>query len=96
VEESTDEVAGSLVEKIFKLNDYYLEQLNAFTKAYRHPGGRIINVAHFALLNWNEVQGQELPEGYPKFDFSKFHYLINRTEQRNKANIGFAFVAPQQ
>lgn len=64
VDESTDEVAGTLVENIFKLNDYYLEQLNAFTKAYRHPEGRIINVAHFALLNWSEVENQELPDGY--------------------------------
>ncbi len=37
-----------------------------------------------------------MPYSHPKFDFSKFHYLINRTEQRNKADIGFAFVAPQQ
>ena len=64
VEESTDEVAGQLVESLFTLKDYYLEQLNAFTKAYRHPEGRIINIAHFALVNWSEVQDQALPKGY--------------------------------
>ncbi|QTN38663.1 NUDIX hydrolase [Cryomorphaceae bacterium] len=62
--ESLDEIAGELVENIFHLKDYYLEQLNAFGKVYRHPEGRIINVAHFALVNWSEVQSQELDEGY--------------------------------
>jgi len=63
-DESCEEVARFLLHDIFDVQHYYLEQLNAFPKRYRHPEGRIVNIAHFVLVNWEEIGKATLPEGY--------------------------------
>jgi 8-oxo-dGTP diphosphatase len=53
--ESVDEVAKSMATKILGVDNVYLEQLNAFAKRYRNPMGRVVNIAHYGLLNWGQV-----------------------------------------
>jgi len=64
VNESCEDVARSMLSDIFKTEHFYVEQLNAFPRKYRHPEGRIVNIAHFVLVNWEEISETELPEGY--------------------------------
>ena len=64
VHESCEDVARSMLSDIFKTEHFYVEQLNAFPRKYRHPEGRIVNIAHFVLVNWEEISETELPEGY--------------------------------
>lgn len=53
-----------LIEEKIGIHDCFLEQLKAFTKVFRNPLGRVINVAHYAvvrlddqLLKLNEEEG---------------------------------------
>lgn len=64
VDESCEDVAKTMLSDIFQTEHSYLEQLNAFPRKYRHPEGRIVNIAHFVLVNWEEISKVELPEGY--------------------------------
>jgi len=50
-EEGLIEAAKEIVKESIGTDDIYLEQLNAFGEIYRHPLGRVIDVAFYALLN---------------------------------------------
>ena len=54
--ESVEEVAKRMLNRILGVDKVYLEQLNAFAKVYRNPMGRVVNIAYFALLNWDLVK----------------------------------------
>ncbi|MEY2964123.1 MAG: hypothetical protein RL754_1384 [Bacteroidota bacterium] len=59
--QSVEDVSRNLVTRILGLEDPYLEQLNAFAKVYRNPMGRVVNIAFYALLNWDKVKNVKLP-----------------------------------
>ncbi|RIJ49064.1 NUDIX hydrolase [Maribellus luteus] len=52
--ESLDEAALRIVQKLTGLENVYMEQLYAFGDPHRDPGGRIISVAYFSLIKINE------------------------------------------
>jgi 8-oxo-dGTP diphosphatase len=53
-EESLVEASEGIVMEVIGNKDIYLEQLNAFGKIYRHPLGRVIDVAFYGLINMPE------------------------------------------
>ena len=53
-DESLDEAAQRIVEKLTGLKKVYMEQLYAFGDLNRDLGGRIISVAYFSLIKINE------------------------------------------
>ena len=50
-EEGLIEATKGIVKESIGNDDIYLEQLNAFGEIYRHPLGRVIDVAFYGLLN---------------------------------------------
>jgi len=62
--------ARKMFEQLFGYDDpTMIEQLQAFGKVFRHPGGRVINIAHYALVrkedfmasNWDQHDMQWVP-----------------------------------
>ena len=53
-DESLDDSAQRIVEKLTGLQDVYMEQLYAFGEPGRDPGGRIISVSYFSLIKIKE------------------------------------------
>lgn len=54
VNESLDDAARRVVAQLTGLDDVYMEQLYAFGELHRDPGGRIISIAYFSLININD------------------------------------------
>jgi 8-oxo-dGTP diphosphatase len=50
-DESLEHATESILQEAIGNKDVYLEQLNAFGKLYRHPLGRVIDVAFYSLVN---------------------------------------------
>lgn len=51
--------ARKMFEQLFGYDDpSIIEQLQAFGKVYRHPGGRVVNVAHYALVRKEDFQAE--------------------------------------
>ena len=51
--------ARKMFEQLFGYDDpEIIEQLQAFGKVYRHPGGRVVNVAHYALVRKEDFQAE--------------------------------------
>jgi len=61
--ESVEDISKRLMTRLLKLDDLYLEQLNAFARVYRNPMGRVVNIAYYALVNWDRVKDVDIP-GY--------------------------------
>ena len=40
-------------------NPSTVEQLRAFGQVFRHPGGRVVNIAHYALVHTNDFQTEK-------------------------------------
>jgi 8-oxo-dGTP diphosphatase len=53
-EEGLIEATQGIVRESIGTDDIYMEQLNAFGQLYRHPLGRVIDVAFYGLLNMKE------------------------------------------
>lgn len=49
--EDLDKAAYKILKKRTGLDDVYLEQVQTFGKVNRHPGGRVITVAYYSLIN---------------------------------------------
>ena len=62
--ESVEDVAKRMMNRVLGMDQIYLEQLNAFARVYRNPMGRVVNIAYYALLNWDEVKDIKLQVGY--------------------------------
>ena len=73
--ESVEDVAKSLAVKILGMDKVYLEQLNAFAKVYRNPMGRVVNIAHYALVNWDLVKNVKV-EGYEWINLNEAPEMI--------------------
>ncbi len=52
--EGLKEASENIVQEVIGNKNIYLEQLNAFGKIYRHPLGRVIDVAFYGLINMAE------------------------------------------
>lgn len=55
-EESVDDAALRELQEETNINNVYLEQLYTFGEPNRDPRGRIITVAYYALVNWQQFQ----------------------------------------
>lgn len=53
-DEGLVEASEGIAMDVIGNKDIYLEQLNAFGKIYRHPLGRVIDVAFYALINMSQ------------------------------------------
>lgn len=56
--ESSDEGAIRILEKLTGLTKIYMEQLYCFTEVDRDPGGRVVSVAYFALIKIDDYPGE--------------------------------------
>ncbi len=55
--------ARRMFEQLFGYDDpSMIEQLQAFGQVFRHPGGRVVNIAHYALVNKNDFQASKWEE----------------------------------
>ena len=52
--ESVDDAAKRVLLELTGLNDVYMEQVGAFGAVDRDPGERVISVAYYALINFDE------------------------------------------
>src|SRR3954453_10507505 len=50
-DESVDEAAERILNQLTGLSNIYMEQLNCFGEVNRDPGGRVVSIAYFALIN---------------------------------------------
>lgn len=63
--EDVDEAAERLLKYLTGLSNVYLEQLRVFGKVNRYPSERVITLAYFSLVNYNETKisaGDEVSE----------------------------------
>lgn len=56
--EELDEAAYRILKQRTGMNDLYLEQVQTFGKLGRHPGGRVVTVAYYSLINIQHHQLQ--------------------------------------
>lgn len=49
--EDLDEAAYRILKQRTGMDDLFLEQVQAFGKVSRHPGGRVVTVAYYSLIN---------------------------------------------
>lgn len=54
--ETLDEAAYRILKERTGMDDVYLDQVGAFSRLDRHPGGRVLTVAYCSLLNINHHQ----------------------------------------
>lgn len=75
INETADSKTHYLLNNLFgESQKSYTEQLKAFTSPYRHPSGRIINVAHYAVLDFEAIS-VSLPPAYKWFPVNEVPHL---------------------
>ena len=91
--ESVDDVAKEMIHKKLGVDNIYLEQLNAFAKVYRNPMGRVVNIAYYCLVNWDEVKNVEIShckwmarEDIPEMTFDH-NEILNMAYDRLKRRV---------
>ena len=52
--ESVDDAAKRVLTELTGLDEVYMEQVEAFGNVHRDPGGRVVSIAYYALVNINE------------------------------------------
>lgn len=52
--ESVDDAAKRVLAELTGLDEVYMEQVEAFGSVHRDPGGRVVSIAYYALVNINE------------------------------------------
>src|SRR4249920_657097 len=100
--ESVDEAAGRVLNQLTGLNNVYMEQIGCFGEADRDPGGRVVSIAYFALINIADYNETLMKEHNAKwftidkipalvFDHKKMVMLAKERLQQKVANhpIGF-------
>ncbi len=106
--EGVEEAASRILNMLTGLSNIYMEQLHCFGDLHRDPGGRVISVAYFALINIAGYSEELMKEHNAKwFDLHHIPTLIfdhnnmvMRAKERLKqkvANhpIGFALLPPK-
>lgn len=52
--ESVDDATKRVLAELTGLDEVYMEQVGAFGNVHRDPGGRVVSIAYYALVNINE------------------------------------------
>lgn len=58
--ESLDDAAKRVLHQLTSLEDVYMEQVGTFGEVDRDPGGRVVSVAYYALINFDEHDRQRV------------------------------------
>ena len=61
-DESVDAAALRELQEETNIGNIYLEQLYTFGEPMRDPRGRVITVAYYALLNWQQLKARQVTE----------------------------------
>ena len=76
-DESVDEAAARVLNQLTGLDDIYMEQIGCFGEVDRDPGGRVISIAYFALINIAHYSEAMMKEHNAKwFSIDKIPNLI--------------------
>ncbi len=59
-DESVDQAARRVLNELTGIDNAYIRQVGAFGEVNRDPGARVISVAYFALLNYADVNQDEV------------------------------------
>lgn len=107
-EEGVEEAASRILQQLTGLSNIYMEQLHCFGNVDRDPGGRVVSVAYFALINITDYSEELMQEHNAKwfdlahipalvFDHNNMVMLAKERLQQKIANhpIGFALL-PQK
>lgn len=104
-EEGVEEAAQRILNQLTGLSNIYMEQLSCFGEVDRDPGGRVVSIAYFALINITDYGDELMKEHNAKwfdlkkiptliFDHKKMVMLAKERLQQKVANhpIGFALL----
>ncbi|TKK64789.1 NUDIX hydrolase [Ilyomonas limi] len=104
-EEGVEEAAQRILNQLTGLSNIYMEQLSCFGEVDRDPGGRVVSIAYFALINITDYGDELMKEHNAKwfdlkkvpnliFDHKKMVTLAKERLQQKVANhpIGFALL----
>ena len=76
-DEGVEEAAQRILNQLTGLSNIYMEQLSCFGEVDRDPGGRVISIAYFALINIADYNDELMKEHQSKwFDLKKIPSLI--------------------
>ncbi|MDP3278230.1 MAG: NUDIX domain-containing protein [Deltaproteobacteria bacterium] len=102
--ESVDQAAARELEEETNLRDVYLEQLYTFSEPERDPRGRVVSVAHMALLpadRVDQVQGgsdaraakfERLPASIERIEPADGRSTVGKSKRKREESEGyFAF-----
>ncbi len=104
-EEGVKEAASRILNQLTGLSNVYMEQLHCFGDVSRDPGGRVVSIAYFALINIADYSEELMKEHNAKwfelshipalvFDHQNMVNLAKKRLQQKVANhpIGFALL----
>src|SRR3989338_3616774 len=107
-DESIDEAALRELQEETNIGNVYLEQLYTFGERDLDPRGRVVTVAYYALVHWQQFQVRGKPDGsaawfaikrLPELAFDHRRIIDYALERlRNKINyttVGFQFLPRQ-
>ena len=105
LDEGVHEAAQRILNQLTGLSNIYMEQLSCFGEVDRDPGGRVISIAYFALINIIDYNDELMKEHHAKwfdlkkvpsliFDHKRMVVLAKERLQQKVANhpIGFALL----
>ena len=76
-EEGVEEAASRILTQLTGLTNIYMEQLHCFGDIGRDPGGRVVSIAYFALINITDYSENMMKEYNAKwFDLNNIPALI--------------------
>ena len=106
--EGVEEAASRILDQLTGLSNVYMEQLHCFGDVQRDPGGRVISIAYFALINIADYSEEMMKEHNAKwfeltnipalvFDHKQMVILAKERLQQKITNhpVGFALL-PQK
>lgn len=101
-DESVEAAAARVLQQLTGLDDIYMEQIGCFGDVGRDPGGRVISIAYYALINIERYSDQLMKEHNAKwfaidkvpnliFDHKKMLTMARERLQQKVANhpVGF-------
>lgn len=104
-DEAVDQAATRILDQLTGLSNIYMEQLHCFGEVGRDPGGRVISISYFALINIADYNEELMKEHNAKwfelgkiptliFDHKKMVSLAKERLQQKVANhpVGFALL----
>ncbi len=75
--EGVEEAASRILDQLTGLSNVYMEQLHCFGDVHRDPGGRVVSIAYFALINIADHSEELMREHNAKwFELSHIPSLI--------------------